>query len=424
LIAAILAVMSVAGVAMGWKAWDAKAAMSPGAPSAAEARHFILQEESTPYQAVEAKDLMGSAETRLFAAYRLVGQQRLDAALQVSTALVKAYPNFKLGLLLHADLLAAHARPLTRFGVSGPGPASPVAAEALSGLRDEAVARLRGMAERPPEGAVPTEFVRLPSSTPFVIAVDAKRSRLYLFGNEGGRLRLIDDFYVSVGKQGVDKRAEGDQKTPLGVYHTSGRVEADRLDERFGVGAVSLNYPNAYDRNVGRTGSGILLHGVPTSTYTRPPLDSDGCVVMSNDDLLRLAEMLPERNTPVLITRELHWTPADTQPRVSVAFNAAWASWQAARLQGNTERMERLYQSDATLAATGKAAIRFQKRLALAPASLEEVSILTWHDEAPTMVVTFLERGASDGKRNQWVRQYWHADAAGAWRIVAEGPVG
>src|SRR2546426_9070406 len=46
-----------------------------------------------------------------------------------------------------------------------------------------------------------------------VLVVDSRRSRLYVFGNDQGRPRLVADFYVTLGKNGVEKTREGDQKT-------------------------------------------------------------------------------------------------------------------------------------------------------------------------------------------------------------------
>ncbi|MFZ2989205.1 L,D-transpeptidase family protein [Ideonella sp.] len=419
--AAAAAAASLAA-ASGWQAWDARAAVGPRESRAP----FRLADELPAWRDTSPAVLEGSAETRLLGAYQLVGQQRLAAALETTRALVRAYPNFKLGLLLHADLLAAHAEPLSGFGSPNPGPdtaAAPAATEALRGLRDEARARLKALAQRPPAGAVPAEFVQLPASVSYAIAVDTSRSRLYLFRRGDAGLQLVRDFYVSVGKQGVDKRAEGDQRTPLGVYYTLGHVPAEQLDARFGAGALPLNYPNALDRHAGRTGSGILLHGVPVSTYSRPPQDSDGCVAMANEDLIGLAATLPGRDTPVVITREIQWIQPGQSASLPAGFNAAWTAWQSARLAGQPERLPALYAPQATLAADGKAAERFQRRLARAPASLDEVSLLTWRDHTPSIVVTFREKSAIAGKRDRMVRQYWQ-EQAGGWRIVAEGPVG
>lgn len=358
--------------------------------------------------------LRGSPEARLIAVYRLVAGQRLADALAASEALVQSHPHFHLAQLLHADLLAAHAAPLAGFGAGA-------ASDALAPLRGEALQRLAALRERPPAGAVPAEFVTLPPSQPFAIAVDASRSRLYLFENGPQGLRLVDDFYVTVGKQGVDKLNEGDQKTPLGLYFITGQIDPRHLEDRFGSGALPLNYPNAYDRSRGRTGSGILLHGVPSATYARPPQDSDGCVVLANDDLLGLAARLPRRDTPVLISRQIDWrAPGSAQAAPHPEFMQAFDAWRSARLAADNKALSSFYPDDATLDTA--AAARLRPNAAPAPRAIADTSVVAWRDDRELMIVTFREQAAGRRERDHVLRQYWGREGD-RWRIVAEGRV-
>jgi murein L,D-transpeptidase YafK len=77
--------------------------------------------------------------------------------------------------------------------------------------------------------------------------VDLKASRMYLYRNDDGTLRLERSFYVSIGKNGVAKRIEGDQRTPVGVYFVTGRIDGDALPDFFDPGALAVNYPNEWD---------------------------------------------------------------------------------------------------------------------------------------------------------------------------------
>lgn len=352
----------------------------------------------------------GSPEARLIAIYRLVGRGQLDEALAGSTALVGELPNFRLAQLVHADLLAAKAGALTAWGGGRSGE--------LPGMLAEAQQRLAGLRERPPPHAVPQEFSHLPPHVPYAIAVDARQSRLYLFRNGPTGTRLEQDFYVSVGKQGVDKLAEGDQRTPLGVYFVTQHLDPRALEDRFGAGALPLNYPNAYDKARGRTGSGILLHGVPSATYARPPLDSDGCVVLANPDLLALARRLPARDTPVLITRQIRWvTPQAGEAGLPPAFTRALRDWKRARQLADGTRMARFYVRDSALDRPARARLQ-----APAPVLVDETSLISWQDDRELMVVTFRERAGRSPAEAHVMRQYWtrHGDD---WRILAEGQV-
>ena len=105
-------------------------------------------------------------------------------------------------------------------------------------------------------------------------------------GSDGQlKLELIKETYVSVGINGVGKIKEGDGKTPLGVYFIQKNLPGATLPDLFGVGALTLNYPNAVDAMRNKTGSGIWLHGTPSAQYSRAPEATDGCVVLANPEM-------------------------------------------------------------------------------------------------------------------------------------------
>ncbi|MHB1691088.1 MAG: L,D-transpeptidase family protein, partial [Thiomonas sp.] len=94
-------------------------------------------------------------------------------------------------------------------------------------------------------------------------------------------------------------------------YFITREVGRRWLNATYGAGAMPLNHPNAWDRLLGRTGGGIWLHGVPPTSYARPPLDSDGCVVLSNPDIPSLMTRIEPGAAPVVITSRVQWlTPA------------------------------------------------------------------------------------------------------------------
>jgi hypothetical protein len=416
-------------------------------PQAADARHpglpFGLADEAgTPGVALAAAAggigpgtamtaaARGSPEARLIAVYREIGAGRLDAATDAAAALTRDVPGFRLAQLVYADLLSARVGrvpgfasgtvPADALAAAGPEAAASVAS-GLGELHQEALQRLRALQEPPPKALVPAEFVLLPKSVHHAIVVDASRSRLYLFENGAEGLRLAADHYVSVGKQGVDKTFEGDQRTPLGVYFVSDRMGGGALEQRFGAGALELDYPNALDRLHGRTGKGIYVHGVPQHTYSRPPQDSDGCVVIANDDLLSLMDTIPVHDTPVVITRRVQWIAPATADARRAAILEAVKSWQGARAVDDDARLAAFYASGVAPAAASAPRPALVVRGRHAPRVFDELSVLAWSDENDTMVVTFRER-VPHVRGSSVRRQYWERDRS-QWRIVAEGPV-
>jgi len=110
---------------------------------------------------------------------------------------------------------------------------------------------------------------------------------------------LIKDFYVTIGKNGTGKYTEGDLKTPVGVYFVTGFINPKELPDLYGDGAYPIDYPNVWDQRHGRTGFGIWLHGTPSGTYSRPPRDSNGCVIVSNHDLNVLSPFIKKGIHPL-----------------------------------------------------------------------------------------------------------------------------
>jgi len=378
----------------------------------------------------------GSPESRLINIYRAIGQQQTDIAIDAAASLTHDVPGFRLAQLVYADLLSARMGNSTRFDT--PAGTSPAVSAELGDLRDEAVQRLHALQERPPANQVPAEFIVLPKAIHHAIAVDTSRSRLYLFENGPQGVRLVSDHYVSVGKQGVDKSVEGDQRTPLGVYFVSDRVGQGSLGEAFGAGAMQLNYPNLLDQLHGRKGSGIYVHGVPFNTYSRPPKDSDGCVTLANDELVTLMNTVPIHDTPVIITRQIHWVSDDAARLHRAEILDAVNHWQSVRAGDDRDALKTFYEpgvAPETPAAPPVpppqptvVTIHGKRHVIPPPAvppkdpiSFDNLSVMTWSDARETMVVTFNERGTRT-HRETVLRQYWERDAS-KWKIVAEGTV-
>jgi len=283
-----------------------------------------------------------SAEARLLEIYRLVGHAQTDMALAKAEALVRDVPNFQLAQLVYGDLLMARTQALPTMG-NAPASLAGRAQERLAQLRLEANRRLTALRERPPEGALPAQFIALPPTTRHAIAVDASRSRLYLFENGPHGLKLVADHYASIGKLGPEKSFEGDHRTPLGVYYITSRLDARQLTDFYGAGALPLNYPNEYDRRLGRTGSGIWLHGVPSDSYARSPESTDGCVALANPELQSILDQVQPRTTPVVIARSLQWvTPTKVEPQRRSLQNMI-EGWRVARASGDIGRVMSFY---------------------------------------------------------------------------------
>lgn len=394
------------------------------APAPAEAARS--KKEKSQQAAAKRGSADGEAELRLIEVYRLIGQAQGRQALAKAEALVRDHPNFQLAQLVYGDLLAAQARPLRAPGDVPEGAAHP-ATQALADLREESQLRLRALRERPPEGTVPAQFLQLSMRSRHAIAVDTSRARLYLFENTATGLKLLADYYISVGKSGIDKAVEGDLRTPLGVYYVTSNLDPRSLKEFYGAGALPINYPNPYDARRGKTGSGIWLHGTPPTQFARAPKATDGCVVLANPDLQRIIRTVEVRTTPVVIAEKLTWVAPQSTLAESRQFAETLAAWRNAKSSGDVARLLSFYTPD--FSGSGKTLAEWTPLLKAEldraggrALQLKDLSFLRWTDSAETMVVTFGEvpEGARSGpiKRQYWIRQ------GPQWKIFYEGVIG
>lgn len=381
--------------------------------------------ESTTTSAND-KSTDGQAEARLIAIYKLVGQAKARQALPLAEKLVHDYPNFQLAQLLYGDLLSAQLRPLRNLG-DVPDTTAKAAAPQLSELRKESQLRLQALRERPAAGLIPSQFVALASTNKHAIAVDASKSRLYLFENAATGMKLVGDYYISVGKSGTEKTAEGDLRTPLGVYFVTSNLNPKSLKDFYGSGALPINYPNQLDIKRGKTGSGIWLHGTPPDQFARAPLSTDGCIVLANPDLERIIATVQVRTTPVVIAQNLNWVAPSAALADGKTFEDAFVAWRNTKSSGDIVRLLNWYTPDfnsygKTIADYAPTLQQELKRFKGRPLELKNVSFLRWTDTAETMVVTFgeLAKGEKNGvtKRQYWIRQ------SGQWKMFFEGTLG
>jgi murein L,D-transpeptidase YafK len=364
-----------------------------------------------------------TADALLAAVYEEIIGGHLDAALQDIEGLIRVRPNFRLAHLIKGDVLLARARPINTMG------AAPNVPEAqMDGLRAEALARLRAYRERPPADRVPRYLLQLREDQQYAVVVDTRRSRLYLYRNDGGTPRFVADYYVSSGKNGPLKVREGDEKTPIGVYHVTESLPRQKLSDFYGSGAFPINYPNEWDRIQGRSGHGIWLHGTPSDTYSRPPRASNGCVVLANSDLDALARSLQIGVTPVIISEDIEWLSPEDWASERTSFGKQLEQWRADWESLDTERYLTHYSKSFSAPNQDLDSWSRHKRLVNGGKSwikvkLSNLSMFRDPGKDGLVLVTFDQEYSSNNLSNTVTkRQYWLQEA-GRWRIVYEGTV-
>ncbi|WP_226459246.1 L,D-transpeptidase family protein [Quatrionicoccus australiensis] len=363
-------------------------------------------------------------EAQLARIFKEIEANQLGRALELTEALLRQHPNYRLANLIKGDLLLARRQPIQTFGALSGAPADKVA-----DLRAEAIVRLKGYREKPEANFVPRYLMQMPADQRYAIVVDTKRSRLYVYENDvanGGRPRFIADYYVTQGKLGAEKVSEGDKKTPIGVYHVTSNLPRQKLGDLYGNGAYPLNYPNEWDKRQGRSGSGIWLHGTPSDTFARPPRASDGCVVLTNQDLDTVAKNLQIGLTPVIISNSIEWLSLDDWHKERNELNKTIDAWRADWESRDTDRFMKHYSKRFKSADQSFDQFAAQKKQVNAgkewiKVKLDNLSVFRNPGKEEMIVVTFDQDYRSNNLNNQMKkRQYWLRED-GRWKIIYEG---
>ncbi|MDP3539883.1 MAG: L,D-transpeptidase family protein [Azonexus sp.] len=363
-------------------------------------------------------------EAQLAGIFKEIENNRLHNALQLTENLLYQYPNYRLAHLIKGDLLLSRTHPIQTFGALNDAPADKVA-----DLRAEAVVRLKAYREKPEADFVPRYLLQMQPNQRYAIVVDTKRSRLYLYENDksnDGRPRFVADYYITQGKLGAEKLVEGDKKTPVGVYHVTANLPRQQLADLYGSGAFPINYPNEWDKRQGRNGSGIWLHGTPSNTFARPPRASDGCVVLTNQDLDAVAKNLQVGLTPVIISSSVEWLSLDDWAKERSELNKSISAWRADWESRDTEQYLKHYSKRFKSADQDYEQFAAQKKQVNAgkewiKVKVDNLSVFRNPGKEDVVVVTFDQDYRSNNLSNQMKkRQYWLRED-GKWKIIYEG---
>ncbi len=364
-------------------------------------------------------------------------QGRLTEAQQSLETLLRQEPDFRLARWLYGDLLAARSGRKVQRPV-GTSPCAVIAncltaneqeavKVSIADLADEARLRLEAWRKPPPAGYVPDLLLQLGATAKHVAVVDLGAARLHVLESKGGRWHPVRSHFVGIGRKGFGKQAQGDLRTPVGIYRITGFTPDAELPELYGAGSLPLNYPNSWDRRQKRTGSGIWLHGVPRTTYVRAPRSSEGCVTLANAELLSLRPLLTAGRTPVVLSEKVNWVAPAALEAARKEFLAQLEGWRAAWSSKNTARYLAYYAGDfvsedgmsrAQFAAFKQRVNAGKKFIKVGVSEIEAYR----YPGAPGLVMTrFKQDYRSDNlAKSSHKEQFWRRGDDGRWAIVSE----
>ena len=179
------------------------------------------------------------------------------------------------------------------------------------------------------EGSLFPDAILDPGRRPgHILVTDKANQILYLYSHDGkGRLTLEKVMPCSTGGNKGDKMVEGDKKTPNGFYIFKQKLLPRELSPIYGTLAYPTDYPNYWDKKLGRGGYGIWLHGInkPLVDY-----DSNGCVELENVDVAKMEDLIHLYDTPLITYEELVQASEDDLRREAGEVHDFIESWRAA----------------------------------------------------------------------------------------------
>ena len=168
------------------------------------------------------------------------------------------------------------------------------------------------------------------------------------------------------------------------------------------------------------------MHGVDHRDPERPPLDTDGCLAIPNEELLRLAGRLEPLVTPVIVAREMRWALPDDVDSLKDEFEGALDRWRDSLAAGDILAYLATYDDAFTYYGMDRAdwaAWRlsvFESRR-LDGVELRDVFLLADPEEPGLYLSRFTQvLATADGPVTTIRRLYWRRGEGNEWRIVAE----
>ncbi len=252
-----------------------------------------------------------------------------------------------------------------------------------------------------------------------VLVVDKSQQKLFVY--DAQKRTVLREAVCTTGQVKGDKLAEGDLRTPEGVYFIESGIESGLDFELYGGQALVLNFPNPVDRAAQKTGHGIWIHGRGRLIV---PRDTKGCVAMDNESLSAVKRKSQLGWTPVFIVRSLPVKEQICSARDLSVLLGKTNEW-ARKWSGKSEDFFACYNAQAYDRITGRSFADFAAkkrklfdRYAWIHVFLSAPRVVC---AGPYAVTYFGQLYRAPGHSFEGIKRlYWQKDKNGDWKIVGE----
>lgn len=270
-------------------------------------------------------------------------------------------------------------------------------------------------------GRLPDSLLVLPTGQRCVI-VEKETQTLLLFRRVASGFELEKSYACSTGAKEGEKSEQGDHKTPEGIYLFKKILPGSQLSAIYGKMAITLDYPNPFDKLEGKGGDGIWLHATNETIRPYLPNKTRGCVVVSNADIEELSKLIALDQTPLIIVSKLrYWTPTETEAEAASLRNflAQWRQhWESKALNPYIG----MYSSRFQNGAQNLRAYRTYKEGVFSRAGRIQIHLdlesVVQHEKYA--VLTFKQEYRSNRLSSTGTKRLFVVKENGAWKIIAE----
>ncbi len=270
---------------------------------------------------------------------------------------------------------------------------------------------------------VVTESIAETSQEIIVLTVDKSRNQAVLatLPEDIKASRVLRTFQIATGKVEGDKERQGDNKTPEGIYFTTGTIPSQQLaPEKYGPLAIPLNFPNPMDQVHGKTGYGIWLHGVGDRRIEDARV-TEGCVAFQNTEITGLENWLKPNHGVVVIAKTASEVNRAEDQNDAMRMAAGWIEAWAKR---DIDRYISYYSPEFQNAGKDRKAYEAYKRAVFASyknmdVKMTSLRVVTHSKYAMAMMnqdFTGDNRFKSEGRKMLYMRK----NESGQWQIVRE----
>jgi len=266
----------------------------------------------------------------------------------------------------------------------------------------------------------------------YAILVDKEEHVLNVYHwDDDDKRELIVSYAVVTGKEKGNKIQRGDNKTPEGIYFAtkiktvrSLRKQYGAFSKKYGVLAFVLNYPNIYDEEQNKTGSGIWIHGVESDDRILSPFDTEGCVALANKDIKDLRQYIHLRQTPIVIVDTIQGLDIDGIFTVGSDKHVLWMEkWRNSWESQDIFEYGKLYSDHFKFKRKGKKTwINYKKKIAKKTGKnisiqLNNPKIVEFKDQ---LVLTFEQKYFSPLNKDEGKKSLYLQRENGSFSILAE----